>query len=83
MASYSLQIKPSAAKELARLPDKARRGIVKKILALGSEPRPPGCEKLTGHDLYRIRQGDSRVVYEVHDDVLVVLVVRIGHRKDV
>lgn len=83
MASYSVQIKPSAVKELERLPDKVRRQIVKKILALADQPRPQGSEKLTGEELYRIRQGDYRVLYEIHDAVLTVLVVRVGNRRDV
>lgn len=81
MASYSVFIKPSAAKELERLPDKVRRQLVKRIQALAENPRPVGSEKLTGEDLYRIRQGDHRVVYSIEDAVLTVLVVRIGNRR--
>ena len=83
MASYSVLIKPSAAKELARLPEKLRRQLAKRILALAENPRPLGVEKLTGEDLYRIRQGDHRVVYSIADAVLTVLVIRIGNRRDV
>ena len=83
MASYSVLIKRSAAKELERLPDKPRRQIAKKILALAGQPRPPGCEKLTGEGLYRIRQGDYRVVYSIEDHELTVLVIRVGNRRDV
>ena len=83
MASYSVLIKRSAGKELERLPDKPRRQIVKKILALADHPRPPGCEKLTGEELYRIRHGDYRVVYEIEDAALTVIVVRVGNRRDV
>ena len=83
MASYSVLIKPSAAKELERLPDKLRRQIAKRIASLADQPRPAGCEKLTGEDLYRIRQGDHRVVYSIADAVLTVLVVRVGNRRDV
>lgn len=83
MASYSVLIKASAAKELERLPDKLRRQLAKRIHALGESPRPVGSEKLTGEDLYRIRQGDHRVVYSIEDAVLTVLVVRIGNRRDV
>lgn len=80
MAKYSVRIKPSAAKELEKVPVEQRRRIARKILLLGDNPRPHGCEKLTGDDLYRIRQGDYRVVYSIEDDVLIVLVVRVGHR---
>lgn len=57
--------------------------IVKRIEQLGDEPSPPGCQKLSGHDRYRIRQGQNRIVYGVEDDKLIVYVVKIGHRKDV
>lgn len=83
MASYSLLIKPSAVKELEALPTKDRRKIVTRIEGLASEPRPHGCEKLSGLEQYRVRQGDYRVVYGVDDDAGVVLVVKIGHRRDV
>ena len=83
MASYSVFIKPSAAKELERLPEKIRRQLAKRIQALTENPRPVGVEKLTGDDLYRIRQGDHRVVYSIADPVLTVLVMRIGNRRDV
>lgn len=83
MASYSVLIKPSAAKELERLPDKLRRQVAKRIQALAENPRPLGVEKLTGEDLYRIRQGDHRVVYSIADAVLTVLVIRLGNRRDV
>jgi mRNA interferase RelE/StbE len=83
VARYSVFIQPSAAKELEKLPVEQRRRIGKKIRSLADEPRPYGCEKLSGDDLYRIRQGDYRVVYSIVDKVLVVLVVRVGHRRDV
>jgi mRNA interferase RelE/StbE len=83
VASYRIFIKPSAAKELESVPTKDRRRLATKIKSLGSNPRPPGCEKLSGLERYRIRQGNYRVLYEIQDDVLIVLVVKVGHRKDV
>jgi mRNA interferase RelE/StbE len=83
VASYNVLIKQSAAKELERLPDKLRRQVAKRIRALGDNPRPVGSEKLTGGELYRLRQGDHRVVYSIADAVFTVLVVRIGNRRDV
>lgn len=83
MASYRVFIKASAAKELEAVPAKDRRRLATKIKALGSNPRPPGCEKLSGLDRYRIRQGNYRVLYEIQGEVLIVLVVKVGHRKDV
>ena len=83
MVNYDLRIKPSAVKELEALRTKDRRRIVKKIQDLASEPRPPGCEKLSGQDRYRVRQGDFRILYEVQDKEVTVIVVKIGHRRDV
>ena len=84
MASYRVLIKPSAAKEIEAVDQKRdRQRIVASIRALADEPRPTGCEKLTGRsDRYRIRTGRYRVVYSIADDELVVLVVRVADRKD-
>ena len=83
MASYSLLIKPSALKELEALPAKDRRRIVARIEGLAADPRPHGCEKLSALEQYRVRQGDYRVVYGIDDDAPSVVVVKIGHRRDV
>jgi len=83
VASYSLLIKPSAVKELERLPAKPRRLIVRKIESIAEDPRPRGSEKLSGKDLHRVRQGDYRVLYDVQDKARVVVVIRIGHRREV
>ena len=83
MASYCLQIKRSAAKELEAVPLKVRRRIVTWIEGLRTEPRPPGCEKLSGDEKYRIRQGDYRILYEIQDQALIVTVVRVGDCRDV
>ena len=83
MASYRLLIKPSAGKEIEAVPKQDRRQIVAKITSLSRNPRPPGCEKLSGHDQYRLRQGNYRILYEIQDLDLVVLVVKVGHRRDV
>ena len=83
MASCRLLIKPSAGKEIEAVPKQDRRRIVAKITSLSRNPRPPGCEKLSGHDQYRLRQGNYRILYEIQDLDLVVLVVKVGHRRDV
>ena len=83
MATYSVQIKRSAEKEIAGLPLATRRRVVERISALADDPRPPGCSKLSGADGYRIRQGAYRVVYTVDDSHVVVEVVRVAHRSDV
>ena len=62
------------------MPGKDRRRLVTRIRDLASDPRPPGCEKLSGHDLYRIRQGDYRVVYSIEDKALVIQVIKVGQR---
>ena len=85
VASYSVFIKTSAAKELEAVePRGVRSKIVSRIQALGRNPRPPGCQKLAGEsERYRIRQGSYRVVYGVNDERRTVEVVKIGHRSDV
>lgn len=85
MGSYSLRIKASAAKEIERIePKKVRRQIVTRIQGLATNPRPPGCERLAGvGDRYRVRQGVYRIVYEVRDLELVVVLVKVGHRSRV
>lgn len=83
MASYSVLITRSASKELERVPTKDRQRIVEKIRLLSHNPRPAGCEKLTGEDKFRLRQGDYRILYEIVDDERIVTVVRIGNRQEV
>lgn len=83
MASYRVLIKRSAAKELEGLELKHRRRVVDRIQALSGDPRPAGCEKLSGQDKYRLRQGSLRILYEIIDDESTVTVVKIAHRRDV
>ena len=79
-----MEVRPRAEKELAALPRDAQKRIVRAIEALADDPRPAGCVVLRGGEgLLRIRVGMYRVVYLVEDDRLVVLVVRIGHRREV
>lgn len=82
MASYRVLIKPSAAKELEALPRKIRLRIIQKIHALAGNPRPFGCEKLSGQEQYRLRQGRYRIVYSISDPDRTVLVVKIAHRRE-
>ncbi len=83
MASYSLLIKSSAAKEIEALSLNDRRRVITRIETLASEPRRPDCEKLSDQEYYRVRKGDYRVVYSVDDETRTVLVVKVGHRRDV
>jgi len=81
---YKLVIKASAVKELRAIPNKRdRQRIVRRIQGLENDPRPPGSQKLSGRERFRIRQGQYRIVYGIEKDELVVYVVKIGHRKDV
>ena len=81
--SYSVVLKRSAERELRSIPQRDLRRLVERIRRLAHEPRPPGGEKLSGHDRYRVRQGDYRVVYAVDDEQRIVEVVKIGHRREV
>jgi mRNA interferase RelE/StbE len=82
--SYRVVIANRAKKELSTVPAPAFEEIEKKILALGQDPRPPGCKKLKGHDMtWRIRSGTYRVLYQIDDSAQVVTVIAVGHRKDV
>lgn len=82
-ASYSVRIRRSAEKEIRRLPQPARRRIIAAIGGLAADPRPAGCVKLTGRSAWRVRIGPYRIVYTVDDAVLVIEVVKVGHRQDV
>ncbi|OGW56275.1 MAG: addiction module antitoxin [Nitrospirae bacterium RBG_13_43_8] len=83
MVKYSILIKPSAVKEIENIPKKDRFRIIQKIQGLTVKPRPQGCEKLTGENRYRIRRGVYRIVYSVSDRDLLIVVVKVGHRRDV
>ncbi len=83
MAAYKVFFKKSVWKDFEAIPKKDLTKILKRIEMLGDDPRPPGCEKLTGKERYRLRQGRYRIVYSIQDDELSVWVVKVGHRKDV
>jgi mRNA interferase RelE/StbE len=83
MASYELVFRKSVAKDLRQFPKVDVKRILQRMRSLADEPRPPGCEKLSGQERYRIRQGVYRIVYEIDDNVLIVLVVKLGHRRAV
>jgi len=83
MANYKLAFKQSVAKDLRRIPNKDVARILQRIQGLQANPRPVGSEKLSGQERYRIRQGEYRIIYEVTDELFVVTVVKVGHRKQV
>ncbi len=84
--SYRITFNRAYIKDLRSIPEHARRQIREKVLALAANPRPDGCKKLRGEfdpPLFRIRCGDYRVVYSIDDGVLLVLIIEVGHRKDI
>jgi mRNA interferase RelE/StbE len=83
MENYRLAFKKSVAKDLLPLPKRDVARILKCIESLAKQPRPQGCEKLSGQERYRIRQGVYRILYEIQDDALLVTVVKVGHRSNV
>ncbi len=84
MERYRILIKPSAVKEIEAIPLKMdRRRIVERIGRLAENPRPWGCEKLSGQGKYRLRQGRYRILYAIADQDLLVYITKVGHRKDV
>jgi mRNA interferase RelE/StbE len=84
VARYEILIKVSAIKEIERIPSKKdRQRIILRIQSLADNPRPPGSQKLSGQDQYRLRQGVYRIVYSIEADRLIIQVVKVGHRKDV
>ena len=81
---YQIEIKRSARKEMQTLPRRDQHRIAATIEALAEKPRPAGVRKIIGaDDLYRLRVGDYRVVYQVCDCRLIVLIIRVAHRKDI
>ena len=82
--AYSVHLAPAAERQLKALEKPVRARIVRRLQKLEETPRPQGVEKLSGaDDLYRIREGEYRIIYTIKDKELLVLVVKIGHRKDV
>lgn len=83
MTKFRLNFKASVAKDLRQIPKRDVQSILKRIEGLADDPRPNGSEKLSGQERYRVRQGTYRIVYEIREQELVVMVVKIGHRRDV
>lgn len=81
---YNIEIAPAAERAIKRLPGDTQKRIIRAIVKLDVNPRPSGVRKLQGaNDLYRYRVGDYRIVYQIQDEKLVVLVVRVAHRREV
>ena len=83
MAKFDLVFKESVFKDVKEIPKQDVQRILERIEALRDEPHPPGSVKLSGKDYYRVRQGNYRIIYEVQDAQLVVIVIKVGHRREV
>lgn len=83
MAAYKLFFRASVQKDFNSIPKKDLKRMLSRIEKLANDPRPPGCEKLTGEERYRLRQGRYRMVYSIQDDELTIWVVKVVHRKHV
>jgi len=83
MGKYEVRFRKSVGKDFARIPKRDAQRIIAAIAGLADDPRPPQSKKLSGSEKYRLRCGVYRVLYEIQDDVLVVCVVKVGHRREV
>lgn len=83
MAAYSIFFKESVRKDLASIPKHDLQRVIERIGNLAEYPRPAGCEKLSGQEKYRVRQGNYRIIYSIQDTELTVWVVKVGHRREV
>jgi len=83
MAEYRVYFRESVEKDLIAIPKSDLKKILQRIKKLSENPRPSGCEKLTGQERYRVRQGRYRIVYSIQDRELTVWIVKVGHRKDI
>jgi mRNA interferase RelE/StbE len=80
---YKIELRRQAQRALDKLPKTEFQAVIESIRALGNTPRPRGLEKVKGTGLWRIRQGDYRIVYSIDDDEKLVIIVRVGHRREI
>ena len=83
MSRYRIELRPAAVKALRKIEAQDRGRVQGAIVLLGEDPRPPGAKALQSRDGLRVRVGNYRIIYFIHDDVLLIVVVTVGHRKDV
>jgi len=83
LSRYRIELRPAALRSLRKLDPQIRRRVQGAIALLADDPRPPSAKKLKGRDAFRVRVGDYRVIYTVEEGVLLVVVVTLGHRRDV
>lgn len=81
--TYRIELRPGAVKALRSIPTPDTTRIRGAIALLGQDPRPPGAKKLRARDAYRVRVGDYRIIYTIQDDVLLIVVVALGHRQGI
>jgi mRNA interferase RelE/StbE len=82
VARYRFLLRPSVTRDVKGIPKQDLKWMLERIEALRDDPRPSGSVKLSGMEYYRVRQGGDRIVYEIQDDILVIIVVKIGHRRN-
>ncbi len=83
MSRYRIEIRPATMKSLRKLDPQVRPRIQGAIALLAEDPRPPNAKKLRGRDAYRVRVGSYRIIYTIEDDILLITVVTLGHRRDI
>ena len=83
MAAYKIFFRRSVDKDFSAIPKQDLRKVLRRIEMLSEDPRPSGCEKLTGQERFRVRQGRYRIVYSIQDKDLTVWIVKVDHRKDI
>ena len=83
MAKYKIEIKRSALKEIHSLPKKNLKRVLAKIESLAENPRPFDSQKLSSQEKYRVRVGDYRILYSIEDNILIVFIVKVAHRREV
>ncbi len=83
MEKYEVLFRKSVARDLRRIPNRDVQRILYTIDSLSEEPRPAGWQKLSGQERFRVRQGSYRIIYEIRDDEVIVVVVKVGHRKNI
>ncbi|HEX7824903.1 MAG TPA: type II toxin-antitoxin system RelE/ParE family toxin [Mycobacterium sp.] len=81
--THQIQVLPVAARAIRKLPPEAKRRVQAAVELLADDPRPPAAKKLTGRPEWRVRTGDYRVLYRIQDDILTVVIVHAGHRRDI
>jgi len=83
MPVYKITISKTAQKQLDKLQDNIANRLIEAIYSLAEDPRPAGCKKLKGRDGYRVREGNYRIIYNIFDNILLIDVIALGHRKDI